>query len=119
MTKVGICWGAYSPTVAAIRTICQSRRVLSWGGTVITEFLPDEMRLLTPIQTPAIHTAQSALNEGEIRRRYGAVDFTGWYCADGNRPTDTVERMINGVRFLTAFYQRAITDESAVVMWCE
>ena len=86
------------------------------GGT--TEFLPDEVRLLTPVDTPAIHAALSALNEGEIRRRYDAVDFTGCYCADGNRPTDSVERMINEVRFLTAFYQRAITEESAVVMWC-
>lgn len=89
------------------------------GGTIIAEFLPDEVRLLTPAETPAIHTALSALDEGEIRRRYDTVDFTGCYCADGNRPTDSVERMINEVRFLAAFYQRAITDGSAVVMWCK
>ena len=89
------------------------------GGTVIADFLPDEVRLLTPVEVLAIHTALSALDEGEIRRRYIAVDYTGCYCADGNRPTDDVERMIDEVRSLTAFYQRAITDESAVVMWCE
>ena len=89
------------------------------GGTVIADFLPDEVRLLTPVEARAIHTALSALDEDEIRRRYDAVDYTGCYCADGNRPTDGVERMIDEVRSLTAFYQRAITDESAVVMWCE